>query len=190
MKSRGLDYSGKRLLQAACQGGGEGRKSLPVLVAARIRKFIETLVIGSGQIDSGKGRFETANPLIVLQKMTTTPSLLIVDDSRMSRMLIRAIVTQLRPDWVIIEAASGDEALAQVEAHQPCFVSMDVNMPGMSGLEAAGRIRIRHPEIKIAICTANIQASTEQESRKLNLYFIKKPVTEASITQMVACFEE
>jgi len=105
-------------------------------------------------------------------------------------MLIRAIVTQLRPDWVIIEAASGDEALAQVEAHQPCFVSMDVNMPGMSGLEAAGRIRIRHPEIKIAICTANIQASTEQESRKLNLYFIKKPVTEASITQMVACFEE
>ncbi|WP_371322530.1 response regulator [Dechloromonas sp. ZY10] len=122
--------------------------------------------------------------------MTTTPTLLIVDDSRMSRMLIRAIVTQLRPGWAIVEAASGEEALTQVEAHQPDFVSMDVNMPGMSGLEAAGRIRIRHPEIRIAICTANIQASTEQESRKLNLYFIKKPVTEASITQMVACFEE
>ncbi len=122
--------------------------------------------------------------------MTTTPSLLIVDDSRMSRMLIRAIVAQQRPDWTFVEAASGEEALTQVEAHAPTFVSMDVNMPGMNGLEAAGRIRIRYPEIRIAICTANIQASTEQESRKLNLYFIKKPVTEASITQMIACFEE
>ena len=122
--------------------------------------------------------------------MTTTPTLLIVDDSRMSRMLIRAIVAQQRPDWNLVEAASGEEALTQVEAHAPTFVSMDVNMPGMNGLEAAGRIRIRYPEIRIAICTANIQASTEQESRKLNLYFIKKPVTEASITQMIACFEE
>ena len=117
-------------------------------------------------------------------------TLLIVDDSRMSRMLIRAIVSQMRPDWQIVEAASGDEALTQVDTHHPDFVSMDVNMPGMSGLEAAGRIKIRHPEIRIAICTANVQASVEQESRKLNLYFIKKPVTEASIAQMVSCFEE
>lgn len=124
---------------------------------------------------------QTPNPM---------PSLLIVDDSRMSRMLIRAIVGQKRPDWTMIEAASGEEALLQVETCRPTFVSMDVNMPGMNGLEAAGRIRIRHPEIRIAICTANIQSSTEQESRKLNLFFIKKPVTEASITQMIACFEE
>lgn len=122
--------------------------------------------------------------------MIKNKTLLIVDDSRMSRMLIRTLVAQMRPEWTLVEAASGQEALDAVEQQVPDFVSMDVNMPGMSGLEAAGRIRIRHPEVRIAICTANIQASTEQESQKLRLYFIKKPVTEASITQMIACFEE
>jgi len=121
--------------------------------------------------------------------MSTQPTLLIVDDSRMSRMLIRTIVSQLRPDWNIIEAPSGDEALVQAAQTPPTFVSMDVNMPGMNGIEAAGRIRMRHPTARIALCTANIQENTEREAQKLGLFFIKKPVTEATITQMVACFE-
>ena len=90
------------------------------------------------------------------------PLLLIVDDSRMSRMLIRAIITDTRPNWRIIEASTGDESIKLAEEHLPNFVSMDVNMPGISGLEAAGRIRIRHPEIKIVLCTANIQESTRR----------------------------
>lgn len=48
--------------------------------------------------------------------MTTTPPLLlIVDDSRTSRTLIRAMLAQVRPDWRTIEASSGDEALELVE---------------------------------------------------------------------------
>lgn len=121
--------------------------------------------------------------------MSTPPTLLIVDDSRMSRMLIRAVITQLRPEWQIVEAASGDEALKQVESAPPDYVSMDVNMPGMSGMEAAGRIRIRYPEIRIALCTANIQESVQQGAAKAGLHFIKKPITEESIGRMVACFE-
>lgn len=121
--------------------------------------------------------------------MSTLPTLLIVDDSRMSRMLIRAVIAQLRPDWKIVEAASGDEALKLVEEAPPTYVSMDVNMPGMSGMEAAGRIRIRHPEIRIALCTANIQESIQQGAANAGLYFIKKPITEESIGRMVACFE-
>lgn len=122
--------------------------------------------------------------------MSKQPTLLIVDDSRMSRMLIRALVSQIRPQWNIVDAVSGDEALACVEACQPDFVSMDINMPGMNGMEAAGRIRIRHPEIKIALCTANIQESTQQAAAKIGLQFIKKPITEVAINQMVAGFEE
>jgi two-component system chemotaxis response regulator CheY len=121
--------------------------------------------------------------------MKEQPSLLIVDDSRMSRMLIRTIVTQLRPAWKLIEATSGDESLAVVEQQQPDFVSMDVNMPGMNGMEAAGRIRIRHPDIRIALCTANIQESTQQGAASAGLYFVKKPITEAGIGAMVSWFE-
>jgi two-component system, chemotaxis family, chemotaxis protein CheY len=122
--------------------------------------------------------------------MTQTPTLLIVDDSRMSRMLIRAIITQLRPQWQLLEAASGDEALKVVAEHVPQYVSMDMNMPGISGLEAAGRIRIRHPEIRIALCTANIQETVQQGAAIAGLHFIKNPITEESIGKMVACFEQ
>ena len=64
-----------------------------------------------------------------------SPTLLIVDDSRMSRMLIKAIITDSRPEWRILEAVTGDEAIKLVDEHQPEFVSMDVNMPGIDGLE-------------------------------------------------------
>jgi len=122
--------------------------------------------------------------------MSDLLTLLIVDDSRMSRMLIRSIITQIRPQWRLLEAVSGDEALAMVEAHKPQYVSMDMNMPGISGMDASGRIRLQHPEIRIALCTANIQESVQQGAATAGLFFIKKPITEASIALMVACFEQ
>lgn len=117
------------------------------------------------------------------------PLLLIVDDSRTSRMLIKGIITSLRPDWRTVEADSGDAALAQLAAELPDYVSMDVNMPGMSGLEAAGRIRIKHPEIRIVLCTANVQESVREAAKKAGVDFVAKPITPASVTAMVGFFE-
>lgn len=118
-----------------------------------------------------------------------TPLLLIVDDSRMSRMLIRAIIVDTRPNWRIIEATSGDEAIKLVDEHLPDFISMDVNMPGINGLEAAGRIRIRHPEARIVMCTANIQESTRETARLAGLEFVAKPITAQSVANAIAFFE-
>ena len=118
-----------------------------------------------------------------------TPLLLIVDDSRMSRMLIRAIVTDSRQACHVIEATTGDEAVRLVDEQLPDYVSMDVNMPGISGLEAAGRIRIRHPEIRIALCTANIQESTREAAHKVGLHFVPKPITATSVADAIGFFE-
>lgn len=120
----------------------------------------------------------------------TSPTLLIVDDSRMSRMLIKALVAEMRPDWKILEAANGDEAVALAVEHQPAYISMDVNMPGISGLEAAGRIRIRQPEARIVLCTANIQESTREAAARVGLHFVAKPITAQSVASALAFFEE
>lgn len=117
------------------------------------------------------------------------PTLLIVDDSRMSRMLIRAMIAEKRPDWQILEAASGDEALAMLQTQRPDFVSMDINMPGISGLEAAGRIRLHHPDIRVVICTANIQESTREAARRAGVQFVAKPITPQSMAEAIAFFE-
>ncbi len=117
------------------------------------------------------------------------PLLLVVDDSKMTRLMISKIVADLRPDWRIIEAASGDEALLKVDQESPNLVSMDVNMPGMSGLEAAGRIRLRHPDIRVVLCTANIQEAVRQAAAKAGVQFVAKHITPDSVAMMVALFE-
>ncbi|MGZ4981145.1 MAG: response regulator transcription factor, partial [Methylobacter sp.] len=56
--------------------------------------------------------------------------LLIVDDSKVSRLLIRAHILAQRPDWIISEAASGEDAVAVVDNDLPDYCTMDINMPG------------------------------------------------------------
>jgi two-component system, chemotaxis family, chemotaxis protein CheY len=122
--------------------------------------------------------------------MKTPPCLLIVDDSRTSRLMIRKIVEAARPDWQIIEAASGDEALIITKEQLPDFVSMDVNMPGISGLEAAGHIRLHHPDIRLVLCTANVQESVRTAAERAGVFFVGKPITPASVAQAISYFEE
>lgn len=129
------------------------------------------------------------SPLRLAMEKNTRPLLLIVDDSRMSRMLLRALIADSRPDWRIAEAANGDEALALIDSETPDFVSMDVNMPGLSGLEAAGRIRLRHPETRVALCTANIQESIRESAARAGVHFVAKPITAQSVADAIAFFE-
>jgi CheY-like chemotaxis protein len=118
------------------------------------------------------------------------PSLLIVDDSKMSRMMISRIVADLRPSWRLSEASSGEEALRVIEQNPPDLISMDVNMPGISGLEAAGRIRLHFPNIRVILCTANIQDAVRQAAERAGVKFVAKPITPESVARMVSLFEE
>lgn len=121
--------------------------------------------------------------------MNTTPLLLIVDDSRTSRTLIRSMVLQVHPDWRTIEAECGENALTLAAQEQPDYVTMDVNMPGMSGLEAAGRLRMKYPDMRIVLFTANIQEAVRQAAEKAGVHFVSKPVTPKSVGQALEYFK-
>lgn len=110
-------------------------------------------------------------------------ALLIVDDSKVSRMRIRAFFEANCPEWTIQEASSGDEAVTMAAQSQPNYVTMDVNMPGMSGYETAQLMLTRNPSIRIVVLTANIQESSRQVAQSLHLRFVAKPATEASLRQ-------
>ncbi|MFA6201959.1 response regulator transcription factor [Gallionella capsiferriformans] len=115
--------------------------------------------------------------------------MLIVDDSRLSRLMIRTFILAKRPQWLIIEATSGDEALQMVEHDLPDFISMDINMPGMLGTDAAEQILDKHPEIRIAIFSANIQETQQTRAIELGARFVSKPVTEKTVLQALDHFE-
>lgn len=71
----------------------------------------------------------------------------------------------------------------------PDFITMDVNMTGISGLETAGRIRLKYPDVRIVLCTANVQESVRLAAEKAGVNFVSKPITPQSIGQAIALFE-
>jgi CheY-like chemotaxis protein len=111
---------------------------------------------------------------------------LIVDDSRVSRMMIRARVQALQPSWALEEAASGDEALVMAAQSAPDYVTMDVNMPGLNGFDAADQLHKLAPNTRIVMLTANIQESSRARAESIGLKFVQKPITDASMLQVIA----
>jgi len=119
----------------------------------------------------------------------TAKLILIVDDSRVSRMMARQYIANLHEDWQIDEAATGEEALERVQQKVPDLVLMDVNMPGMGGIAAAEQIRAQLPAVPISLLTANVQTATRERASQLGIGFMEKPITEARIAQLIAPLE-
>ena len=67
--------------------------------------------------------------------------ILIVDDSRVSRMMMRSLLGNQRPNWEIAEAAHGEEALKLAEKTNFDVFSLDLNMPGMDGMTLLRRVK-------------------------------------------------
>lgn len=113
---------------------------------------------------------------------------LIVDDSSVSRMMIRGRIAGLQPEWEILEAADGAQAVDLVASGAPDFITMDVNMPGMNGFDAVEAIRQINQRAKIVILTANIQESSRDRAQQLGVQFVQKPATLAAVQQAVDYF--
>ncbi len=110
---------------------------------------------------------------------------LVVDDSKMSRMMIKKIISTAHPDWEISEACDGQEAINQAKGSELDLILLDYNMPIMDGGEAAEVLRPQFPNAQIAFLTANIQDAIKQLAIKLKIDFIPKPITEEKILKYV-----
>lgn len=80
-------------------------------------------------------------------------SVLIADDHPVYRSGLRILLGSVRPLRVIGEACSGAEALSKAHELRPQLVLMDVNLPGITGIEATKTLANRHPEIAVIIVT-------------------------------------
>ncbi len=120
--------------------------------------------------------------------MTENTKLLIVDDSKVSRMMIINIVKTRKPEWDLIEAASGEEALAKANVTDIDYFSIDLNMPGIDGLEVIEQLKSRYSPSRMVLMTANIQENIHDRANALGASHVHKPITEASIDKLLGYF--
>lgn len=84
--------------------------------------------------------------------------ILLVDDHAILRSGLSALL-ELEPDMEVVgEASTGEEALERVRALRPQVVIMDIDMPGMGGLEATRQIQAMELGTKVLVLTSHAEA--------------------------------
>ena len=101
--------------------------------------------------------------------------ILIVDDSRTSRKILKGIL-ECDGHEIIGEAKNGDEGYKMYCELQPDITTMDVTMPVLDGIESLKRIRADYPEAVVVMVTAAGQKTKMVEAVQSGaIEFISKP---------------
>lgn len=109
-------------------------------------------------------------------------TVLLVDDSKLARIVAGKAIDALQPDWTRVEAGSAADALSVVKTQHIDVAILDFNMPDKDGLELAAELREAHPQMPIAVITANVQDEIIAKVRALNATFVAKPVTQDALS--------
>jgi DNA-binding response OmpR family regulator len=113
-------------------------------------------------------------------------SILITDDESNIRLTIR---TALESDgYVVREASNGIEALESIERQMPDLVVLDLNMPGIDGMEVLEHLKslavANKPRVIILTAFGSI-ATAVRATRLGAVEFLEKPVTPAELRQTI-----
>jgi two-component system KDP operon response regulator KdpE len=102
-------------------------------------------------------------------------TILVVDDEPQIRRVLQAALSSSGYD--VIEAKNGQEAVEMVIRERPALILMDVNMPGMSGLEACSKIRLSFPGPIIMVTVRNSEQDKIQALDAGADDYVVKPFT-------------
>jgi two-component system invasion response regulator UvrY len=95
----------------------------------------------------------------------TMETILIVEDHESVRRSLREWSEHVFPSCDVVEAETGEEALAAAQAHAPRVVVMDISLPGMSGIEATRRIKAIQPIAQVVILTIHEDSPYRAEAQ-------------------------
>lgn len=107
--------------------------------------------------------------------------ILLVDDEMHIRKYVGLILKELGVE-TIVEAANGEQALEQYQAHQPELVLLDVNMPQMDGIETLRRLKEIAPASLVVMLTSLATRQIIEQAFELGAEnYIRKDTPKAEI---------
>jgi CheY-like chemotaxis protein len=112
----------------------------------------------------------------------------IIEDSIFMRKVTAMTVKRLCPEAELFEFADASEALKALGRVAPDLITLDLLMPGMSGLEFLRRVRRRKLAARIIVITADVQPVVRQRCLDAGASaFVEKPIT---LAKLKAALEE
>lgn len=113
--------------------------------------------------------------------------ILVVDDDQMN--LMRAKMILSKGGYEILTAESGQNALETVEQEAVDLLLLDIEMPGMSGVETLEKLRAtdKGAALRVLFMTGTYEAEQEEQGKRLGvLGCVKKPFLPAAILEQVS----
>ncbi|MCZ7527729.1 MAG: response regulator [Acidimicrobiia bacterium] len=114
--------------------------------------------------------------------------ILVVDDSKAMRMIVKRNVGQAFPDTEFVEAENGAQALEVIHTQgEPDLVLCDWNMPEMNGIELLKALRAEGSQVPFGFVTSESQPQMrEQAIAEGALFLLAKPFTPDSFQELLA----
>lgn len=111
--------------------------------------------------------------------------ILIVDDSRTSRKVLRGILEEAGHE-IVDEAVNGQEGVQKFQSAKPDLVTMDITMPVLDGMEALKMIKAFKADSKVVMVTAAGQKNKMIDCIKLGAdEFLTKPFDKTEIVNVI-----
>ena len=97
--------------------------------------------------------------------------ILIVEDEENIRLLYKEELEDL--GYEVIQASDGREAMKKYDLHQPDLMILDIQLPGMDGIETMNIIRGKSKDVPIILCTAYGEYKQDMKTWASEAYIIK-----------------
>jgi two-component system alkaline phosphatase synthesis response regulator PhoP len=115
--------------------------------------------------------------------MTTPATILVVDDEQSIRTVVRAYLEH--EGYAVLMAENGPDAIALAEDRRPDLVILDLNLPGMDGMEVAARLRERS-DVFILMLTARSEETDRVAGLRIGADdYLTKPFSPRELTARV-----
>ena len=98
-------------------------------------------------------------------------NILLVDDEESIHLLYREELEE--EGYAVHSAFSGEEGLERLSTHETDLVILDINMPGMNGLEALRKIKEKNPSLPVILSSAYQEFKQDLSSWASDEYIVK-----------------